>query len=47
MSMNHQDMMQKTCQVLNVFFKLKLQQQMEDTLSTHSNPHPSHSFSLP
>lgn len=46
--MTTKGMMQKPCQVLNVFFKLRLQQQqMEDTLSSHSNPHPPYFFSLP
>lgn len=45
--MTTKDMMQKPCQVLNVFFKWRLQHQMEDTLSSHSNPHPPYSFSLP
>lgn len=40
------DMIEESCQVLKVFFKQKLQHQLEDTLSTECDPHPSHSLSL-
>lgn len=47
LSMNYQVTMQKPGQVLNVFLKSTLQQQMEDALSSHSNLHSPYSVILP